>query len=74
MLRIELIYDWMCDMSSCVDAINNNKSMVRFRWFVIFSQDYFFQPPPTDLMASLGALVHSIIKFVIHLLETHLFS
>ena len=30
MLRIELIYDSMCDMSSRVDAINN-KSVVRFR-------------------------------------------
>ena len=39
MLRIELIYDWMCDMSSRVDAINNNKSIVRFRWFVIILQD-----------------------------------
>ena len=39
MLRIELIYDWMCHMSSRVDAINNNKSIVRFRWFVIISQD-----------------------------------
>ena len=39
MLRIELIYDWMCDMPSHVDAINNNKSIVRFRWFVIISQD-----------------------------------
>ena len=39
MLRIELIYDWMCDMSSRVDVINNNKSIVHFRWFVIISQD-----------------------------------
>ena len=43
MLRTELIYDWMCDMSSRVDAINNNKSTVRFRWFAIISQDH---PPP----------------------------
>ena len=42
MLHIELIYDWMCDMSSRVDAINNNKSIVRFRWFAIVSQDYGF--------------------------------
>ena len=28
MLRIELTYDWMCDMSSRVDTINNNKSIV----------------------------------------------
>ena len=39
MLRIELIYDWMCDMSRRVGVINNNKSIVRFRWFVIISQD-----------------------------------
>ena len=39
MLRIELIYDWMCDMSSRVDATDNKKSVVRFRWFVIISQD-----------------------------------
>ena len=39
MSRIELIYDWMCDMSSRVDAINSNKSMVRFQWFVIILQD-----------------------------------
>ena len=38
MLRIELIYDWMCDMASRVGVINN-KSIVRFRWFVIISQD-----------------------------------
>ena len=31
MLRIELTHDCMCDMSSHVDAINNNKSIVRFR-------------------------------------------
>ena len=36
MLRIELIYDWMCDMSSCIDAI---KSKVCFWWFVIILQD-----------------------------------
>ena len=42
MLRIELIYDWMCDMSSRVDAINN-KSIARFQWFAIISQDKFFQ-------------------------------
>ena len=39
MLRVELIYDWMCDMSSRIDAINNSKSIVRFRWFVIILQD-----------------------------------
>ena len=39
MLRIELIYDWMGGMSSCVDAININKSIVRFWWFVIILQD-----------------------------------
>ena len=39
MLRLELICDWMCDMSSRVDAINNNKFIVRFRWFVIILQD-----------------------------------
>ena len=39
MLGIELIYDWMCDMSSHVDAINNNKSIVHFRWIFIISQD-----------------------------------
>ena len=38
MLRIELVYDWMCDMSSCVDVINN-KSIMRFWWFVIILQD-----------------------------------
>ena len=43
MFRIELIYDWICDMSSRVDAINNNKSVVRLRWFVIISQGYFFR-------------------------------
>ena len=26
MLRIELMYDWMCIMSSRVDAINNNSA------------------------------------------------
>ena len=36
MLRIELVYDWMCDMSSCVDVINN-KSIMRFWWFVIMA-------------------------------------
>ena len=54
MLHIELIYDWMCDMSSRVDAINNNKSIVRFRWFAIILQDYFLQLP-SSLMASLVA-------------------
>ena len=39
MLRIELIYDWMCDMSSHIDAINNNKSIVHFWWFVIILLD-----------------------------------
>ena len=39
MLCIELIYDWMYDMSSGIDAINNNKSIVRFQWFVIILQD-----------------------------------
>ena len=39
MLRIELTYDWMCDMSSRVEAINSNKSIVRFRWFVTILQD-----------------------------------
>ena len=39
MLRIELIYDWMCDMSSRVDATDNNKPVVRFPWFAIISQD-----------------------------------
>ena len=33
------MYNWMCDMSSRVDAINNNKSIVLFRLFVIISQD-----------------------------------
>ena len=46
MLRIEVIYDWMCDMCSRVDAINNSKSIVRFRWVAIISQDKFFQSPP----------------------------
>ena len=31
LLRIELIRDSMCDMSSRVDAINNSKFIVRFR-------------------------------------------
>ena len=39
MLCNELIYDWMCDMSSRIDAINNNKSTVHLRWFVIILQD-----------------------------------
>ena len=39
MLHIEVIYDWMCDMSSRIDAINNNKSIVHLRWFVIILQD-----------------------------------
>ena len=39
MLDIELIYDWMFGMSGRVDAINNNKSIVRFRWFAIILQD-----------------------------------
>ena len=39
MLRIELIYDWMCDMSIHIDAINNNKSIVHFWWFVIILLD-----------------------------------
>ena len=43
MLRIELTYDWMCDMFSRVDAINNNKSIARFRWIAIISQEQFFQ-------------------------------
>ena len=41
MLHLELIYEWMCDMSSRIDAIDNNKSIVRFRWFVIILQDRF---------------------------------
>ena len=39
MLHIELIYYWMCAMSSRVDAINNNKSLVCFEWYVINTQD-----------------------------------
>ena len=39
MLRIELIYDWMYDMSSPIDTINNSKSIVRFWWFVIIFLD-----------------------------------
>ena len=39
MLRIELIYDWMYDMSSHIDTINNSKSIVRFWWFVIIFLD-----------------------------------
>ena len=42
MLRIELIYDWICDMSSRVDTLNNNKFIVGFPWIVIISQDYGF--------------------------------
>ena len=42
MLHLELIYEWMWDMSSRVHAINNNKSIVRFRWFVIILQDCTF--------------------------------
>ena len=73
MVCIELIDDRMCDMSSCMDTI---KSTVRFRWFVIILQDQFFHPSPPltpNLMASLVALVYSIINFMIHLLQTHLF-
>ena len=44
----------MCDISSRVDAINNNKSIVRFRWFAIILQDYFLQLP-SSLKASLVA-------------------
>ena len=45
MLHIELIYDWMCDMPSPIDTINDDKSIVRFQWFAIILQDYFFQTP-----------------------------
>ena len=38
----------------------------------LFCKINFFNPP--NLMASLVALVHSIINFVICLLETHLFK
>ena len=48
----------MCDMSSRADAINNNKSIVRFRLFVIFSHIW---------------QIFSIINFMIRLLQTHLF-
>ena len=43
---------------------------------VIILQDQFFHPSPPltpNLMASLVALVYSIINFMIHLLQTHLF-
>ena len=45
----------MCDMSSRVDAINNNKSIVRFRYLSLFRKINFFNPPPPYLMASLVA-------------------
>ena len=40
----------MCDKSSRVDAINNNKYTVRFRWFAIILQDYFLQLPQPLLL------------------------
>ena len=46
MLRMELTYDWMCDMSSRIDIINNNKSIVHFQWFIIISQDSYFNSLP----------------------------
>ena len=39
MLHNELKYDWMCDMSNHIDAINNRKSIVHFQWFAIILQD-----------------------------------
>ena len=59
----------MCDMSSRVDAINNSKSKVRFRDLSLFRKIIFFNPP--NLMGSLVPLLHSIINFMICLLETH---
>ena len=64
----------MCDMSSRVDAINDNKSsafQMIFRYFarLIFST----LPFSPNLKASLVVLVHSIINFVILLLDTYLF-
>ena len=51
MLRIELIYDLMRDMSSRIDASNSNKSIVCFAK-LIFST---LPPPPPNLMTSLVA-------------------
>ena len=56
-------------MSSRVDAINNSKSIVRFRDLSLFRKINFFNPP--NLMGSLVPLLHSIINFMICLLETH---
>ena len=65
-------------MSSHVDAINNNKSMYGVFPVIChyFARLIFSTPPPPphplNLMASLVALVDSIINFVIRLLQTHL--
>ena len=56
-------------MSSRVDAINNSKSIVRFRDLSLFRKINFFNPP--NLPGSLVPLLHSIINFMICLLETH---
>ena len=59
----------MCDMFSHVDAINNNKSIVHSDDLLLICKINFFNP--SNLMASLVPLVHSILNFVICLLETH---
>ena len=57
-------------MIECVTYQDDNKSIVRFDDLPLFCKINFFNPTPhPNLMASLVALVHTIINFVIHLLK-----